>query len=214
VVISHDRWFLDRVATHILAFEGDSQVVWYEGNYQDYEEDRKRRLGPEALQPHRIKVPEAGALRGCAGRRAEPRSGLRASEPPRLAVQHPQEGPPGPEDAAGRDLEVAPLAAIEQPLEGEGHPVPAGSKVRRARVVPVAPPPSPAASAAPTMATGGKATARATPSPCPATQPEPEPPAESVLGADVRQVGHQRDQHPPFLEGHDGHFEALPRASS
>ncbi len=55
VIISHDRWFLDRVATHILAFEGDSQVVWYEGNYQDYEEDRKRRLGPEALQPHRIK---------------------------------------------------------------------------------------------------------------------------------------------------------------
>ncbi len=55
VVISHDRWFLDRIATHILAFEGDSQVVWYEGNYQDYEEDRKRRLGPEALQPHRIR---------------------------------------------------------------------------------------------------------------------------------------------------------------
>jgi energy-dependent translational throttle protein EttA len=55
VVISHDRWFLDRVATHILAFEGDSQVVWYEGNYQDYEEDRKRRLGPEAMQPHRIR---------------------------------------------------------------------------------------------------------------------------------------------------------------
>jgi energy-dependent translational throttle protein EttA len=55
VIISHDRWFLDRVATHILAFEGDSQVVWYEGNYQEYEEDRKRRLGPEALQPHRIK---------------------------------------------------------------------------------------------------------------------------------------------------------------
>jgi sulfate-transporting ATPase len=55
VVISHDRWFLDRIATHILAFEGDSQVVWFEGNYQDYEEDRKRRLGAEAAQPHRIK---------------------------------------------------------------------------------------------------------------------------------------------------------------
>jgi energy-dependent translational throttle protein EttA len=54
-VISHDRWFLDRIATHILAFEGDSQVRWFEGNYQEYEEDRKRRLGPEALQPHRIK---------------------------------------------------------------------------------------------------------------------------------------------------------------
>jgi ATPase subunit of ABC transporter with duplicated ATPase domains len=55
VVISHDRWFLDRVATHILAFEGDSQVVWFEGNYQAYEEDRKKRLGAEADQPHRIK---------------------------------------------------------------------------------------------------------------------------------------------------------------
>jgi ATP-binding cassette ChvD family protein len=55
VVISHDRWFLDRIATHMLAFEGDSQVVWFEGNYQDYEVDRKRRLGTEADQPHRIK---------------------------------------------------------------------------------------------------------------------------------------------------------------
>ncbi len=55
VVISHDRWFLDRIATHILAFEGDSKVVWFEGNYQDYEEDRKRRLGDAADQPHRIR---------------------------------------------------------------------------------------------------------------------------------------------------------------
>jgi len=55
VVISHDRWFLDRIATHILAFEGDSQVVWFEGNYADYEADKKRRLGAEADQPHRIK---------------------------------------------------------------------------------------------------------------------------------------------------------------
>ena len=55
VVISHDRWFLDRIATHILAFEGDSKVVWFEGNYQDYEADRKRRLGVEADQPHRIR---------------------------------------------------------------------------------------------------------------------------------------------------------------
>jgi ATP-binding cassette ChvD family protein len=54
VVISHDRWFLDRIATHILAFEGDSQVVWFEGNYQDYEADRRRRLGAAADQPHRI----------------------------------------------------------------------------------------------------------------------------------------------------------------
>jgi energy-dependent translational throttle protein EttA len=55
VVISHDRWFLDRIATHMLAFEGDSGVVWFEGNYQDYEADRKRRLGAAAEQPHRIK---------------------------------------------------------------------------------------------------------------------------------------------------------------
>ena len=55
VVISHDRWFLDRIATHMLAFEGDSRVVWFEGNYQDYEADRKRRLGADADTPHRIK---------------------------------------------------------------------------------------------------------------------------------------------------------------
>src|SRR5437016_315193 len=55
VIITHDRWFLDRIATHMLAFEGDSEVVWFEGNYQDYEADRKRRLGAAADQPHRIK---------------------------------------------------------------------------------------------------------------------------------------------------------------
>jgi ATP-binding cassette ChvD family protein len=55
VIITHDRWFLDRVATHILAFEGDSQTVWFEGNYADYEADRRRRLGAAADQPHRIK---------------------------------------------------------------------------------------------------------------------------------------------------------------
>ena len=55
VVISHDRWFLDRIATHMLAFEGDSHVEWFEGNYQEYEDDKKRRLGADADQPHRIK---------------------------------------------------------------------------------------------------------------------------------------------------------------
>ena len=54
-VISHDRWFLDRIATHILAFEGDSHVEWFEGNYEDYEKDRKKRMGADADQPHRIK---------------------------------------------------------------------------------------------------------------------------------------------------------------
>ena len=54
-VISHDRWFLDRIVTHILAFEGNSEVIWFEGNYEDYEGDRRRRLGAEADQPHRIK---------------------------------------------------------------------------------------------------------------------------------------------------------------
>ena len=55
VVISHDRWFLDRIATHILAFEGNSEVVFFTGNYADYEEDRKRRLGSDAVNPHRMK---------------------------------------------------------------------------------------------------------------------------------------------------------------
>jgi ATPase subunit of ABC transporter with duplicated ATPase domains len=55
VVITHDRWFLNRIATHMLAFEGESAVVWFEGNYDDYEADRKRRLGAAAEQPHRIR---------------------------------------------------------------------------------------------------------------------------------------------------------------
>ena len=55
VIITHDRWFLDRIATHILAFEGDSHVEWFEGNYQSYEEDRRRRFGESEDQPHRIK---------------------------------------------------------------------------------------------------------------------------------------------------------------
>ena len=55
VVISHDRWFLDRVATHILAFEGDSKVVYFDGNYSEYEADRKARMGADAERPHRIK---------------------------------------------------------------------------------------------------------------------------------------------------------------
>ena len=55
LVISHDRWFLDRIATHILAFEGDSQVVFFDGNYQEYEGDKRKRLGEEAARPHRIR---------------------------------------------------------------------------------------------------------------------------------------------------------------
>ena len=55
VVVSHDRWFLDRIATHILAFEGESQVRWFEGNWSDYEADRRKRLGIEAETPHRIR---------------------------------------------------------------------------------------------------------------------------------------------------------------
>ena len=55
VVISHDRWFLNKLATHILAFEGESHVEWFEGNYQDYEEDKKQRLGEDSLNPKRIK---------------------------------------------------------------------------------------------------------------------------------------------------------------
>jgi ATPase subunit of ABC transporter with duplicated ATPase domains len=55
VIISHDRWFLDRIATHILAFEGDSHVEWFEGNFQDYEKDKMRRLGQDSIIPHRMK---------------------------------------------------------------------------------------------------------------------------------------------------------------
>lgn len=55
VVISHDRWFLDRIATHILAYEGDSHVEWFEGNFEAYEEDKKRRLGAQSVEPTRIK---------------------------------------------------------------------------------------------------------------------------------------------------------------
>ena len=55
VVISHDRWFLDRIATHMLAFEGDSNVTWFEGNYSEYEQDLKRRIGDDALNPRRVK---------------------------------------------------------------------------------------------------------------------------------------------------------------
>ncbi|TDJ40825.1 MAG: energy-dependent translational throttle protein EttA [Gammaproteobacteria bacterium] len=61
IVISHDRWFLDRIATHILAFEGNSEIVWFAGNYADYEEDRKRRLGSDAANPHRIKYKRLSA---------------------------------------------------------------------------------------------------------------------------------------------------------
>ena len=58
LMISHDRWFLDRVATHMLAFEGDSTVRWFDGNYSAYEADRKKRLGVEAERPHRVKYRE------------------------------------------------------------------------------------------------------------------------------------------------------------
>jgi len=55
IVVSHDRWFLDRVCTHICSFEGDSHVEWFEGNFEEYEDDKRRRLGDDAVQPHRIK---------------------------------------------------------------------------------------------------------------------------------------------------------------
>jgi ATPase subunit of ABC transporter with duplicated ATPase domains len=60
MIISHDRWFLDRIATHMLAFEGDSHVEWFEGNYEEYEADKKRRLGADAAQPHRVKFKKLG----------------------------------------------------------------------------------------------------------------------------------------------------------
>ena len=60
-MISHDRWFLDRIATHILAFEGDSQVTFFTGNYEDYVEDRRKRLGDDAVNPHRIRYKRLSA---------------------------------------------------------------------------------------------------------------------------------------------------------
>ena len=76
MIISHDRWFLDRIATHMLAFEGDSHVEWFEGNYQDYEADKKRRLGVDADQPHQIKYKRfARALEAIARRAAYDRRG-------------------------------------------------------------------------------------------------------------------------------------------
>ena len=92
VVISHDRWFLDRIATHILAFEGESRTVWFEGNYQEYEADRKRRLGIEADQPHRIKYKKlALASRRCAVSRAKARdSTARILEGPAGAPSSPR----------------------------------------------------------------------------------------------------------------------------
>ena len=60
-MFSHDRWFLDRIATHILAFEGDSQVTWFAGNYADYEDDRRSRLGDDAVNPHRIRYKRLSA---------------------------------------------------------------------------------------------------------------------------------------------------------
>ena len=78
VVITHDRWFLDRIATHILAFEGDSEVVWFEGNYGLYIEDLRKRKGPDADQPHRIKfkplVREWGTARFLSTGWKEPRA--------------------------------------------------------------------------------------------------------------------------------------------
>ena len=72
MVISHDRWFLDRIATHILAFEGDSQVRWFEGNFSEYEAWRHKELGAEADQPHRIKYKPGGAPPGPPGPRPRP----------------------------------------------------------------------------------------------------------------------------------------------
>ena len=104
VVISHDRWFLDRIATHILAFEGNSEVVWFEGNFQDYVEDLQRRRGEQAAQPHRLKYRQADAaesgaaearvplfimsarLRGTRGRCADRSATLVASA---IQEQHP-----------------------------------------------------------------------------------------------------------------------------
>ena len=148
VVISHDRWFLDRIATHILAFEGDSQVVWFEGNYQDYEADRKRRLGADADQPHRIKYRKLKSPEGGASRRrrrnpvaADPRFSYSGGS---LSSTTPRTAPPGRPETGGRVsrrkrghadmsrrslvLALALSATAATPAARPGHvPVPAGA---------------------------------------------------------------------------------------
>jgi ABC-type multidrug transport system ATPase subunit len=126
VVISHDRWFLDRIATHILAFEGDSQVVWFEGNYQDYEADRKRRLGVDADQPHRIKYRKLTRARrgesafGSTSRLPEGRARERGpAEPERVPrVDGLSRGPPRQHREQLRELPGAAPSSVH-PVRGE-----------------------------------------------------------------------------------------------
>ncbi|MBL0217487.1 MAG: ATP-binding cassette domain-containing protein [Myxococcales bacterium] len=92
VVISHDRWFLDRIATHILAFEGDSSVYWFEGNFSDYEENRRKRFGADADQPHRINCRAAGPGGAGGGGGGPPPGAPRGGSPPRFGAA--PRGPP------------------------------------------------------------------------------------------------------------------------
>ena len=117
VVISHDRWFLDRIATHILAFEGDSQVVWFEGNFQDYEADKKKRLGPEAEQPTANQVQAADPLRAA-------RPGHRPLQSAGGGHQLAQHG----------RLTVDPSTASWKPLMSKRSPDAAGAPARRRRI--------------------------------------------------------------------------------
>ena len=112
VVISHDRWFLDRIATHMLAFEGDSRVVWFEGNYQDYEADRHRRLGADADQPHRIKYRKLARL-GSRGSRERPgrdrsRSWSCSASPRRRGRARSARGPAGRRGGSSRACSSTP----------------------------------------------------------------------------------------------------------
>ena len=178
VVISHDRWFLDRIATHILAFEGESQTVWFEGNYQEYEADRKRRLGMEADQPHRIKYKTAG-------RRVESAVILSAARDPRRPTGF------GDGDPRRRQRSAGLRAPVEPPLRRSCKS--AGSRALRRMtrgrrcVAPVAPAPRPDADDAPerpsawTERGSGGAGARAPSSPRRARSP-----ARSAPRADRR----------------------------
>ena len=109
VVISHDRWFLDRIATHVLAFEGDSQVRWFEGNFTEYEEWRRKQLGAAADQPHRIKYKKLRLIRESSARGFEPRRG-----PHRIRCLHRMAAP---SDEPSRDAEPDVHADAETDVE-------------------------------------------------------------------------------------------------
>src|SRR5262249_51755949 len=133
VVISHDRWFLDRIATHMLAFEDEAKVVWFEGNYQDYEKNRHERLGAEADQPHRLRYKKLGhtQTRRAGALLRDELAPLRPRSLPRSAPEPGADPCPGAHQPASRAARAArsyghrssrgrPRAAAERGESGHG----------------------------------------------------------------------------------------------